>query len=54
MATVEGDLPASVPSHSTVQTFYFDATDLLRRHDYSVDIMGGTARAKMSCTASLP
>lgn len=37
--------PAEVPSHSTKQTFYFDATGLLRRHDYSVEIMGGTASA---------
>lgn len=39
------NFPATVPSHSTVQAFYFDAAGLLRRHDYSVDIMGGTASA---------
>ncbi|MBB3656688.1 hypothetical protein FHX15_001916 [Rhizobium sp. BK650] len=37
--------PSTVPSHSTVQTFYFDPDGLLRRHDYSVDIMGGTRSA---------
>lgn len=37
--------PATVPSHSTVQTFYFNADGLLRRHDYSVEIMGGTKSA---------
>jgi hypothetical protein len=37
--------PANVPSHSTQQTFYFDATGILRRHDYSVDVMGGTSSA---------
>lgn len=37
--------PSTVPSHSTVQTFYFNADGLLRRHDYSVDIMGGTRSA---------
>ena len=37
--------PASVPSHSKVQTFYFDASGILRRHDYSVDVMGGTSSA---------
>ncbi|AEG51053.1 hypothetical protein Sphch_3462 [Sphingobium chlorophenolicum L-1] len=37
--------PENVPSHSTVQTFYFDESGLLRRHDYSVDIMGGTTSA---------
>ncbi|MGY4623366.1 hypothetical protein [Bradyrhizobium sp. USDA 4486] len=34
--------PAEIHSHSTVQTFYFNADGLLRRHDYSVEIMGGT------------
>jgi hypothetical protein len=37
--------PASVHSHSTEQTFYFDDFGLLRRHDYSVEIMGGTSSA---------
>ncbi len=32
-------------SHSTKQTFYFDASGLLRRHDYSVDVIGGTNSA---------
>lgn len=37
--------PPEIPSHCTEQTFYFDASGLLRRHDYSVDIMGGTSSA---------
>ena len=37
--------PADVHSHSTEQTFYFDADGLLRRQDYSVEIMGGTTSA---------
>jgi len=37
--------PPNVPSHSTTQTFYFDRSGLLRRHDYSVEIMGGTSSA---------
>jgi hypothetical protein len=37
--------PKSVPSHSTEQTFYFGPDGLLRRHDYSVEIMGGTSSA---------
>lgn len=37
--------PADVHSHCSEQIFYFDATGLLRRHDYSVDIMGGTSSA---------
>lgn len=37
--------PQDVHSHSTEQTFYFDATGILRRHDYSVDILGGSSSA---------
>lgn len=33
--------PASIPTHSSEQIFYFDSTGLLRRHDYTVDIMEG-------------
>jgi hypothetical protein len=40
--------PANVPSHSTEQTFYFNADGVLRRHDYSVDIMGGTSSCHYS------
>lgn len=38
-------LPADLPSHSAVQTFYFDADRLLRRHDYDVDVVGGVPAA---------
>jgi hypothetical protein len=37
--------PANVHGHSTEQTVYFDATGILRRHDYSVDVVGGTKSA---------
>ncbi len=37
--------PSSIHSHSREQTFYFDSSGLLRRQDYSVDIMGGTSSA---------
>lgn len=37
--------PAHIESHSPEQTFYFDASGILKRHDYSVDIMGGTSSA---------
>ena len=37
--------PANVHSHCTVQTVYFDAGGILRRHDYSVDVVGGTKSA---------
>ena len=37
--------PPTVHSHSTEQTVYFDAAGILRRHDYSVDVVGGTRSA---------
>jgi hypothetical protein len=37
--------PPTIESHSREQTFYFDASGILTRHDYSVDIMGGTSSA---------
>ncbi|WP_445143338.1 hypothetical protein [Dyella sp. Tek66A03] len=37
--------PADIHSHSREQVFYFDASGLLRRHDYSVDVIGGTTSA---------
>jgi hypothetical protein len=41
---VEVALPASLPTHSSRQTFYFDEEGLLRRHDYVADIIGWWAR----------
>jgi hypothetical protein len=37
--------PTDVHSHSTEQIFYFNASGILQRHDYSVEIMGGTSSA---------
>jgi hypothetical protein len=37
--------PASVATHSAEQTFSFDQQGLLKRHDYDVDISGGTPAA---------
>ncbi|MFT4439071.1 hypothetical protein [Caballeronia sp. 15715] len=37
--------PANVASHCEEQTFYFDSKGLLRRHDYSVDVIGGSSSA---------
>jgi hypothetical protein len=37
--------PARIATHSAVQTFYFDHHGLLKRHDYDVDISGGTSAA---------
>ena len=36
---------ASIATHSAEQTFYFDQHGLLKRHDYDVDISGGTSAA---------
>src|SRR6266481_6385939 len=32
--------PPDIATHSAVQTFYFDDTGLLKRHDYEVEIAG--------------
>lgn len=37
--------PSSIQTHSPEQTFYFDASGILQRHDYSVDVIGGTSGA---------
>jgi hypothetical protein len=37
--------PPSIVTHSTVQTLYFDQRGLLKRHDYDVEITGGTPGA---------
>lgn len=37
--------PESIATHSPTQTFYFDRGHLLRRHDYEVDVAGGTPAA---------
>jgi hypothetical protein len=37
--------PAEIATHSAVQTLYFDAKGLLKRHDYDVEISGNTPGA---------
>jgi hypothetical protein len=37
--------PAKIVTHSAVQTLYFDQRGLLKRHDYDMDIAGGTPGA---------
>jgi hypothetical protein len=37
--------PADIATHSAKQTLYVDAKGLLKRHDYDVDISGGTPAA---------
>jgi hypothetical protein len=34
--------PSNIATHSTEQTLYFDQRGLLKRHDYDVEIAGGT------------
>jgi len=40
--------PASIETHSRVQTFYFGEDMHLRRHDYSVEIAGGFDAAQLT------
>jgi hypothetical protein len=37
--------PVDIATHSTEQTLYFDQQGLLKRHDYDVEISGGTPAA---------
>jgi hypothetical protein len=37
--------PPGIASHSTVQMFYVGPDGLLKRHDYDVDVLGGTPAA---------
>jgi hypothetical protein len=37
--------PSYLATHSTEQTLYFDGEGLLARHDYDVEISGGTSAA---------
>jgi hypothetical protein len=42
---LKATFPPGIATHSTVQTFYFDQTGLLKRHDYDVEIAGGNPAA---------
>jgi hypothetical protein len=43
---LEARFPPALPTHSTVQRFHIDSrTGLLRRHDYTADVVGPFARA---------
>jgi len=50
ITVVEARFPAGFPTHSTVQRFHFDASGLLRRHDYTADVVGKWAKAAHLCT----
>ena len=38
---LQAEFPPEIATHSSVQEFYFGDDDLLRRHDYRVDVAGG-------------
>jgi hypothetical protein len=42
---LQAKFPESIATHSAVQTFYFDQAGLLKRHDYEVEITGGSPAA---------
>lgn len=42
---LEATFPDQLDTHSPRQSFYFDATRLLRRHDYVAEVVGGWAHA---------
>ena len=42
---LKATFPPDIATHSTEQTFYFDQQGLFKRHDYNVDISGGTPAA---------
>jgi hypothetical protein len=37
--------PPDLDTHSAHQTFYVDSSGLIRRHDYTAEVVGGWARA---------
>jgi hypothetical protein len=43
---LQADFPAEIATHSRIQEFYFGPDNLLRRHDYRVDVAGGFAAAQ--------
>jgi hypothetical protein len=47
---VNASFPPEIDTHSSRQTFYFDASGRLRRHDYVAEVIGGWARAAHHCT----
>ena len=46
---LEARFPAGLDTHSPVQTFYFDSSLMLRRHDYVAEVVGRWARAAHMC-----
>jgi hypothetical protein len=46
---LEATFPPAIDTHSPRQTFYFDARGLLRRHDYTAEVVARRARAAHYC-----
>jgi hypothetical protein len=42
---LEVDFPSDLDTHSPRQTFYVDSSRLIRRHDYTAEVVGGWAKA---------
>ncbi|MEV4602814.1 hypothetical protein AB0K15_36140 [Amycolatopsis sp. NPDC049253] len=42
------EFPDDITTHSKVQTFYFDADGLIRRHDYDAEVVAGGPAAHYS------
>jgi hypothetical protein len=47
---LEVDFPPDLDTHSPHQTFYIDGGGLIRRHDYTAEVIGRWARAAHYCT----
>lgn len=45
LSGLQATFPTSIHTHCPTQHFYFDAEGLVRRHDYQVDVAGGTLAA---------
>ncbi|HTG00990.1 MAG TPA: hypothetical protein VK654_10450 [Nitrospirota bacterium] len=48
---LEATFPDTIPSHNRDQVFYFDEQYLLRRLDYTAEVVGGWAHAAHLCDA---
>ncbi len=49
LSRIQATFPDDVPVHSTKQIFYFDDQLLLRRLDYTAEVVGGWAHAAHLC-----
>jgi hypothetical protein len=43
LRVLEVHYPPDIPAHTAVQKYYFDKTGLLKRLDYTTDVLGGVA-----------